>query len=76
MTESDHDLVMGLFKLTGSVGTNSSTRARDYRKVDLEMYKLELLGMKWTKVYESKDPSVVAAVIIELMINVLDRMTK
>lgn len=67
---------MGLFKLTGSEGTNSSTRARDYRKFDLKMYKLELLGPKWTKVYESKDPSVVAAVITELMMNVPDRMTK
>ena len=44
-TQSDHDLVLAIVKINGTVNTNSSVRTRDYRGFNCNDFLMELCGL-------------------------------
>ena len=73
-TSSDHDLIVSIHKINGTVGTNSATRSRDYKNFNKEEYLMELFAQKWTDIYNLEDTTVIASKITENICVPLNKM--
>ena len=70
-TDSDHDIVVTTLKTKGNVRHEETVIRRDYSKFNKELYLLDLMGIKWSEVYDIKDPVIINSLITE---NIWEKM--
>ena len=73
-SQSDHDIILAVVKINGTVNTNSSVRTRDFRGFKYEDFLMELCGLNWTHLYDLESPTLIAAYITELLCVPLNSM--
>ena len=71
-TESDHNMVVTTLKIKGIVRSMETKVKRNYTRFNLEDYKTDLLGMRWTKLYDIKDPTLIDTFITDTILQVLN----
>ena len=71
-TDSDHDMVVTTLKVKGCVRNVETMVKRNFSRFNLEEYKTELLGMKWSDVYDIKDPTLIDSFITDTILEVLN----
>ena len=71
-TVSDHDLRVFTVKIKGNVVNKEVSIGGSFKDFNIDYFKLDLLVQQWTRIYEFKDPSVIAGMINEFFTEVLD----
>ena len=74
-TESDHDLILATVKIEGKVKTQETTNSRNFRNFDGNYFLIEMLGLKWTEIYQHYYPTIIASIITNNITSILDKMT-
>ena len=65
-------MVVTTLKTKGSVRNVETKVKRNYTRFNLEDYKTELLGKRWTKLYDIKDPTLIDSFITDTILEVLN----
>ena len=71
-SDSDHDIILTTVLTNGNVSTKEATKRRNYHKFEAENYLADLMGQKWSQVYNFTDPTLIEDKITELLLYVLD----
>ena len=71
-TESDHDLVMTSLLTKGTVRNEETVIRRNFSKFSKEDFVMDLMGLKWSEIYDIKDPTLIDTAITDRIISVLD----
>ena len=70
---SDHDIILITVLTNGNVSIKEATKRRNYHKFEAENYLTDLMGQKWSQVYDFTDPTLIENKITELLLNVLGK---
>ena len=71
-TVSKHDLIVTMVKLKGIKVNKKVNFARSLKDFNQDYLKLDLLAQQWTKIYNLKDPNLIAGTINKFFIQILD----
>merc|ERR1711873_381230 len=58
--------------MKGCVRNEETVVRRNFSKFNLELYQMQLLGIKWSKIYDIKDPTLIDSFITENILEILD----
>ena len=72
-SDSDHDIILTTLLLKGSISTREATRTRNYKNFDVKAYLADLMGQKWSLVYNYTDPTLIDNQITYLLMFVLEQ---
>ena len=74
-SDSDHDIILTTVLTKGNVSTTEATKKRDYRNFDKNRkdYLMDLMGQKWSQIYDLMDPTLIENKITELLLDVLEK---
>ena len=72
-TDSDHDIIVTTLKTKGNVVHDEVIVKRNYSKFNREDYLLDLMSLRWTEVYDLKDPTLIDTFITDKLLSVLDK---
>ena len=64
-TDSDHDLILSTVLVKGSVRNLEITKRRNFSNFNKDEYLLDLMGLKWSNIYNLKDPTLIDSAITE-----------
>ena len=70
---SDHDLILTTVKIKGTVHNEEIFKKRNFSRFNETDYITELLGQRWSKVYDILDPTLIDSAITDLITNVLNK---
>ena len=71
-TDSDHDLVLTSLLTRGIIRNEEITKRRDLSKFNKESYLMDLMGRKWSSLYDLKDPTLIDTAITDNILEVLN----
>ena len=71
-TDSDHDIIVTTLKTKGLVRNEETVMKRNFSKFNIEAYQTELLGLRWSNIYDIKDPTLIDSFITENILSILD----
>ena len=58
-SDSDHDLILATLKIKGIVCNEMITRRREYSRFNESDYITDLLGQRWTDVYDIMESTLI-----------------
>merc|ERR1712082_150193 len=67
-TDSDHDVIVTTLKTKGNVVHQEVIVKRNYSKFNREDYLLDLMSLRWTEVYDLKDPTLIDTFITDKLL--------
>ena len=73
ITECDHDLILTSLLVKGSVRNIEVIKKRNYSNFNKDNYLMDLLGSRWSDIYDIKDPTLIDTAITDLIVSVLDK---
>ena len=65
-------MVVTTLKIKGCVRNVETVLKRNFSRFNVEDYRTELSGMKWTKLYDLKDPTLIDTFITDTILEVLN----
>ena len=71
-TDSDHDIIVTTLKTKGFVSNEETVVRRNFSQFNAEVYQTELLGLRWSNIYDIKDPTLIDSFITENILSVLN----
>ena len=71
-TDSDHDIIVTTLKTKGFVRNEETVVRRNFSQFNTEVYQMELLGLKWSNIYDIKDPTLIDSFITDNILSVLN----
>ena len=71
-TESYYGLILATLKIRGSVRNEEIITRRNFSKFNETAYLMDLMGLRWSEIYDIKDPTLNDSAITDRILSVLD----